>query len=493
MVERMFEYWYASRPTAESNALLERAREASRREAAAAAERLDVVGALFVLRCRESGDRAEWATDTWEAVAAQVAAALRTSVVIGSSYLRYAMAMRNRLPKVGQAFRAGDIDYRAFQTIVFRTDLITDAEVLAKVDAQLAALLARCPAVTRGRLSVAVDQVVADVDRDAVRRVAEAADGRFVDVDVIADGSGLAALAGSVLATAGRAFDRRLDELANTVCAADPRTREQRRADAVGALVAGSDRLACGCTSADCTAAARSAPSKVVIHVVADQSTVDGTGHTPAVLLGAEGLIPASLIAELAKVATLRPLMRPSGRPESGYAPSAGLAEFVRCRDLTCRAPGCDQPAVCCDLDHTVAYGDGGHTHASNLKCLCRKHHLLKTFWGWRDLQLPDGTVIWLLPDGHTYVTTPGSALLFRNLCVPTGELPPIVGTAGSPRAGRAARMPTRARTRAQNRANRIDTERRCNRRALEAVGGVHADRYDTPEPTIGPDEPPPF
>jgi hypothetical protein len=24
---------------------------------------------------------------------------------------------------------------------------------------------------------------------------------------------------------------------------------------------------------------------------------------------------------------------------------------------------------------------------------------LLKTFWGWRDRQLPDGTVIWTLPD----------------------------------------------------------------------------------------------
>ena len=36
------------------------------------------------------------------------------------------------------------------------------------------------------------------------------------------------------------------------------------------------------------------------------------------------------------------------------------IAEFVRCRDLTCRAPGCDQPAVYCDIDHTVAYADGG-------------------------------------------------------------------------------------------------------------------------------------
>jgi len=34
-----------------------------------------------------------------------------------------------------------------------------------------------------------------------------------------------------------------------------------------------------------------------------------------------------------------------------------------------------------------------GPTHPSNLKCLCRKHHLVKTFWGWRDQQLPDGTV----------------------------------------------------------------------------------------------------
>jgi hypothetical protein len=28
-----------------------------------------------------------------------------------------------------------------------------------------------------------------------------------------------------------------------------------------------------------------------------------------------------------------------------------------------------------------------------------RKHRLLKTFWGWDDMQLPDGTVIWVLPE----------------------------------------------------------------------------------------------
>jgi hypothetical protein len=45
------------------------------------------------------------------------------------------------------------------------------------------------------------------------------------------------------------------------------------------------------------------------------------------------------------------------------------------------------------------------------------------TFWGWRDQQLSDGTVILSSPSGQTYVTTPGSALLIPSLCVPTGNL----------------------------------------------------------------------
>ncbi len=335
-LEHIFESWYASRETRESTALLARVRDARRAEAQAAAERLIAIGELFVLRCRDSGEREEWATDTWEAVAAQIAAALCCSVAMGSSYLHYAMAMRQRLPEVGKAFQAGDIDYRSFQTIVFRTELITDADALAKVDARLAVLLSRYPSITRGGLSAAVDQVVANVDPDAVRRAAKAASDRFVDV---VDDSGMAWVTGNVVATAGRAFDRRLDELAATVCDADPRTHKQRRADAVGALAAGADRLVCGCRSGDCSAAAPSGASNVVIHVIAEQSSVDGTGTAPGVLPGADGLIPAELVAELGKTARLQPLILPIDAPEPGYVPSAQLADFVRCRDLTCRAP----------------------------------------------------------------------------------------------------------------------------------------------------------
>jgi hypothetical protein len=493
ILAHMFECWYASRPSPESAALLERVREAGRSEAQAAARRLVAVGELFVVRCRDSGERADWAMDTWEAVAAQVAAALQCSVAMGSSYLRYAMALRDRLPQVGKAFEAGEIDYRAFQTVVFRTDLITDADALARVDARLAVRLSRTPSLTRGRLAAEVDRVVAEADRDAVRRVGEAVRDRFVDVDT-AD-TGMAFVTGSVLATAGRALDRRLTELAATVCDADPRTREQRRADGLGALAAGADRLVCGCGSADCAAATRASSRDVVIHVVAEQASLDGSGTTPGVVAGAEGLIPAQMVAELARTARLEPLPPPTDGPEPRYAPSAKLADFVRCRDLTCRAPGCDRPAVDCDLDHTVAYRDGGWTHPSNLKALCRKHHLLKTFWGWHDKQLPDGTVIWLLPDGHTYVTHPGSALLFPNLCTPTGDLPERPPRPDDRCGERTAMMPIRRRTRSQSRAQRINAEWRQNRRLREAAMTPPA-RTD-PEanrcPPRAPDEPPPF
>ena len=186
----------------------------------------------------------------------------------------------------------------------------------------------------------------------------------------------------------------------------------------------------------------------------------------PAFVMGG-GILPAPLLAAVLDRATVREIRHPGNAPpESGYRPSAELAEFVRCRDLTCRFPGCDVPADRCDIDHTVPY-PWGPTHASNLKCMCRANHLLKTFWtgehGWRDRQLPDGTVIWTSPTGHTYTIHPGSRLLFPTLCLPTGDLwlpePPAVPLSGD----RGVMMPKRRRTRAENRQRRIAAERRLN------------------------------
>lgn len=108
--------------------------------------------------------------DTMAAVAAEVAAALRISQGLAASRLRYARAMRERLPKTAEVFSAGDIGYLMFATIVYRTDLIVDPDVLAAVDAQLAANVARWPSMTKARLAGQVDKIVARADADAVRR-----------------------------------------------------------------------------------------------------------------------------------------------------------------------------------------------------------------------------------------------------------------------------------------------------------------------------------
>ncbi len=160
-----------------------------------------------------------------------------------------------------------------------------------------------------------------------------------------------------------------------------PATARKRRADALGALTAGADRLGCRCGRADCAAGKRPAASPVVIHVIAEHAALSGDGLALASQVGAGGLIPPELVQQLAASAKLVALVHPAdAAPEPGYVPSAALADFVRCRDLTCRWPGCDQPAHACDLDHTIPYANGGPTHASNLKCYCRTHHKSITF-----------------------------------------------------------------------------------------------------------------
>jgi hypothetical protein len=119
---------------------------------------------------------------------------------------------------------------------------------------------------------------------------------------------------------------------------------------------------------------------------------------------------------------------------------------------------------------------------------------LCKTFWGWRDKQLPDGTVILTLPDGQTYVTTPGSALLFPSLCLPTGELPEPKPTGDDRCARRTAMMPKRRRSRSQNRDQRVAAERRHNAHERELRRRARDAFYDSLlTPTEGDGEPPPF
>ncbi|WP_276027820.1 HNH endonuclease signature motif containing protein [Mycolicibacterium madagascariense] len=177
-------------------------------------------------------------------------------------------------------------------------------------------------------------------------------------------------------------------------------------------------------------------------------------------------VLPGAIARRAATGATISVIVHPGqAPPEPHYRPSPTLVDFIRCRDQTCRYPGCTKPASTTDIDHTIPY-PYGPTAASNLKCLCREHHLLKTFWnGWHDRQLPDGTVIWTTPDGRTHTTRPGSHTDFPHLCAPTA---PITAHPPPPQHANELKMPTRRATRRHQRRHRALTEREANQEALD-------------------------
>jgi hypothetical protein len=94
-------------------------------------------------------------------------------------------------------------------------------------------------------------------------------------------------------------------------------------------------------------------------------------------------------------------------RAESGYRPSHKLQHLVKVRNARCTAPGCGRPAARCDLDHTVAWDQGGLTCECDLAPLCRHHHRCKQSQGWKLEQTSPGVLRWETPAGRTYTTTP--------------------------------------------------------------------------------------
>lgn len=440
-----------------------------RAERVAVARRLLAAGRLVQLRAADAAedmDRLNWCVDNWEAVAAEVGAELGISRHRASSQMNYGVELLERLPRLAAVFAAGEVDFRVVAAIVFRTGLITDPALLAQIDTELAARAGRWNALSHKRVVQLVDKWVCHFDPAAIRVPKTAEADRQINFGE--SRNGMVEFWGALRTADAAALDRTLDELASTVCAADTRTKPQRRADALTALAAGPATLGCGCGAEGCPNTTATPAAGVVIHVLAEAATLSG-GETPGVLPG-YGTLPAEAVRDLAARARIRQLKAPwQFSAEPHYRPSAALADFVRCRDLTCRFPGCDRPAEVCDLDHTVPWGLGGPTHPSNIKLLCRLHHLLKTFWpGWTDVQYPDGTVTWTSPSGRTYTTTPGGALFFPQLATPTEKLTAPARQEYS-RPGRTLMMPTRRRTRADERAARIAWERGLNERRWAA------------------------
>jgi len=122
---------------------------------------------------------------------------------------------------------------------------------------------------------------------------------RYVGVSAAEDA--MVHLFGSLPAADGRKLDTRLRELANTPCPADGRTFDQRKADAVGALVEGLDYLPCACGRDDCSQQTgdRATPRKPLVHVIVLGTTLEGEDEESGYLDG-YGLIDAAHARNLA-------------------------------------------------------------------------------------------------------------------------------------------------------------------------------------------------
>ncbi|HJP64993.1 MAG TPA: DUF222 domain-containing protein [Actinomycetota bacterium] len=163
----------------------------------------------------------------------------------------------------------------------------------------------------------------------------------------------------------------------------EPRTHEQRRADALG------DICRSWLDRKDRPTVAGERPH-VVVTVPANALHGGGSAE-----LEEAGPVSAEVARRLACDGSITRvvLSGPSEPLDVGRRTpvvSAPLRRAVVVRDGGCRFPGCGRPAPWCDAHHVRHWADGGETKLANLMLLCRPHHGL----------VHDGFRI-VLRDGH--------------------------------------------------------------------------------------------
>ena len=370
-----------------------------------------------------------------ERAIAYLGAAVNVTPGAARRILQSGDALRNRLPLTGRLLAEGRIDRARFDAAVVHTELVAES-LVADVDAALADDLSRRPAMAFARFVTLVDTVVAKIDPEAaeLRRENVARD-RDVTVRPDRRVPGQSRINGRLTTVDGARVDAALNGMADSVHADDPRTRAQRRTDALIAMTRG-ETLTCEC--GPCIAdhdSSRPAPDVAPrpaagwFHIIVDLATLLGANDDPAYCDG-HGLIDAAQARELlaeAERSYVHSASAEGRRTGHTYQASPGLADLVRCGELWCAFPGCGNRAWNADLDHIVEFAhdapaSGGPTSAANLVPLCRLHHRIKTFTDWRDYRDPQGYVVMISPAGRL---TLGTGFTGRDLFPHLGDTPP--------------------------------------------------------------------
>ncbi len=332
--------------------------------------------------------------DRW--VREEVGCALRLSALTAQRRLAVAETLAQTLPETGRALHRGRIGYLHAMTLTEATYGL-DADTAAAVEARV---LPRAGGQTLAEFKRSVRRAVHTLNPARVEEQrAHAMTERRVCVTARDDG--MAELWALLPAEGAAAVMAAVDCLASVTSATDPRSADQRRADALVDL---------GVAALHDPLLPKARGLRPSIHVTVAASTLLGLDEQPGELAG-HGPIPASLARRLAADDTgtwRRLLTDPATNTlldygRSTYRPPRDLTEYVIARDGICAFPGCSRNAARCDIDHRIPYNKGGNTTPENLQPLCKRHHRLKHEAGWALEKPANDAYRWTSPSRHRY------------------------------------------------------------------------------------------
>ncbi|PSL01121.1 uncharacterized protein DUF222 [Haloactinopolyspora alba] len=343
--------------------------------------------------------------------AMDLAARTATTVRQAENTVGHAVQLVEDFPATHAALTDGTIDERRARTITNELGGHAPA-VRRRVEI---AVLPDAPELDSVALRRRITELLAKLAAtDAQDRCRTARQRRYVAVTPAGDG--MAHLDALLPAEDAVALRNTLDAAATAAerhdrhAGREPRTADQRRADALAAFAWTSLSTTEHAGSGTPLATAHHRP--VTVHLTFPLTTMLGLSDDPAELHG-YGPVPAETARHLAAAGVWTWL---GTHPATGevldhgrtrYRPTQALVDHVILRDRECRAVGCHRPAIRCEIDHRDPFSRGGPTAACNCHTLCKTHHLLKHGGGWHLERTSTGVCVWLSPSGHRYTEPP--------------------------------------------------------------------------------------
>ncbi|NKT12708.1 DUF222 domain-containing protein [Rhodococcus hoagii] len=247
---------------------------------------IESVTDLFIVRCEEDARAGRNEARHGEFAHVEVAGILGLTESAAQRMIGLGCDLRWRLSLVRAAFATGRIDLAKAHALAEILAKVSD-EVLAEIEERL---LDGADRTSTTRLRNQGRRLIARLDPEGARERRRRATADR-DARVIARDDGMAEVDGLLPAAGGRILAGRLRAMCFDVCAKDPRTDAQRRADALVALASGHTHLDCTCGRDDCATHARfptrdDRPTRsgvsVQVLVGVDASTLLGLDDAPA-------------------------------------------------------------------------------------------------------------------------------------------------------------------------------------------------------------------